>query len=103
MTERIYLTELGDMKGRRWTPLRKAELCERVRQGQLSPAQACARYGLGAQEFEEWRDLHARAGVNGLRTTKLQQYRGRLGPATTCRLRLSRGPFYGSAYGGSND
>ncbi len=59
----------------RWVTRRKAEVVAAVTGGLLSEKEARERYELSEEEFETWRQLYAKFGRKGLRTTRLQQYR----------------------------
>ena len=61
---------------RRWVIRRKAEVVAAVRGGLLTLEEACQRYSLSSEEFLSWQRLIDRHGVRGLRTTRLQEYRG---------------------------
>lgn len=61
----------------RWTIRRKAEVVAAVRDGVLSLDDACKRYTLTVEEFESWGHALDKHGVQALRTTRLQTYRGR--------------------------
>jgi hypothetical protein len=54
---------------------RKAEVIAAIRGGLLTAAEACARYRLSPEELELWQDSIDRAGVPGLRVTRIQLYR----------------------------
>jgi hypothetical protein len=60
----------------RWVTRRKAEIVAAVSGGLLTEDDACERYELSEEEFEGWRKLYASHGRKGLRTTRIQQYRG---------------------------
>ena len=69
-------TDLPPPHTRRWVIRRKAEVVFAVRGGLLSIEDACARYSLTVEEYLAWeRDIELH-GLAGLRTTKIQQYRG---------------------------
>ena len=59
----------------RWVIRRKAEVVAAVRGGLLSLDDACERYRLTNEEFLAWQKSIDRHGMQGLRTTRLQQYR----------------------------
>jgi hypothetical protein len=59
-----------------WVSRRKAEVLAAVNGGMLSVAEACARYRLSHEELGAWQRSIERAGIPGLRITRLQQYRG---------------------------
>lgn len=59
----------------RWVARRKAEVVAAVNGGLLTIAEACSRYNLTLEELASWQRMVDRAGVQGLRVTKLQAYR----------------------------
>jgi hypothetical protein len=59
----------------RWTIKAKLAVCEAIRLGDLSRADALARYGLADSELDSWIGKEARHGMPGLRVTKLKLYR----------------------------
>jgi len=59
----------------RWVVRRKAEVLAAISGGLLSEAEACARYRLSPEELELWQQAVERAGVPGLRVTRIQLYR----------------------------
>lgn len=59
----------------RWVARRKAEVIAAIRGGLLTTSEACARYRLSPEELELWADSLDRAGVPGLRVTRIQVYR----------------------------
>ncbi len=59
----------------RWVVRRKAEVVAAVKGGLLSAEDACARYGLTAEEFAGWQQAVDRSGMPGLRVTRVQHYR----------------------------
>lgn len=61
----------------RWVIRRKAEVVAAVHGGLLSIEEACERYSLSVDEYLGWEKLVMQHGVQGLRTTRIQQYRGR--------------------------
>jgi hypothetical protein len=61
---------------KRWVIRRKAEVVAAVRGGFLSLDVACERYKLTIDEFLIWYRLIARHGQEGLRVTKVMDYRG---------------------------
>lgn len=71
----LTLADLPDPKTRRWVPRRKAEVVHAVKGGLLSKEEAMARYNLTLPEYREWETLYAAHGVEGLRTTRLNDYR----------------------------
>ncbi len=58
-----------------WVSRRKAEVLAAIDGGLLSLDEACDRYRLSAEEVAAWRRSLDRAGLPGLRITKLQRYR----------------------------
>ncbi|MFV3126045.1 DUF1153 domain-containing protein [Niveispirillum sp. KHB5.9] len=74
---RLTLDDLPPPDTRRWVMRRKAEVVAGVRAGLLSVEDACARYGLSAEEFASWQEMIDRHGVQALRVTRLQDYRRR--------------------------
>ncbi len=61
---------------KRWVIRRKAQVVSAVRKGVLSLEEACGRYMLTADEFAAWERAIDKHGLAGLRTTRLQHYRG---------------------------
>lgn len=59
-----------------WVSRRKAEVLAAIDGGLLSIEDACDRYQLSSEEIDSWRRALDRAGLPGLRITKLQRYRG---------------------------
>jgi hypothetical protein len=71
----ITLESLPSPDTRRWVVRRKAEVIAAIRGGLLTAAEACARYRLSPEELELWQGSLDRAGVPGLRVTRIQLYR----------------------------
>ena len=71
----ITLDTLPPADTRRWVVRRKAEVIAAIRGGLLTAAEACARYRLSPEELELWQESLDRAGVPGLRVTRIQLYR----------------------------
>lgn len=71
----LTLKDLPSPETQRWVIRRKAEVVAAVRGGLLSLEEACARYGLTAEEFLSWRKSIDKHGLGGLRTTRIKQYR----------------------------
>jgi hypothetical protein len=61
---------------KRWITRRKAEVVTAVRAGLIGLDEACLRYGITAEEFLSWQRLLDDHGLQGLRATRLQDYRG---------------------------
>src|SRR3954466_1915702 len=70
-------TNLPSPDAQRWVASRKAIVVAAVRGGLLSMSDACARYRLTTEEFLSWQTQVDRDGLQGLRTTRIQEYRGR--------------------------
>ena len=66
---------LPDVTTGRWTAQRKAQLIAGIREGVITLARACERYGVSAAEVGEWMRLDQRHGTAGLRVCRLQHYR----------------------------
>jgi len=72
----LTLADLPKPSTRRWVARRKAEVVAAVRGGLLSLEDACKRYSLTVEEFLSWQRSLDSHGLAGLRTTRIQQYRG---------------------------
>ena len=59
-----------------WVSRRKAEVLAAIDGGLLSVDDACERYRLSLEELGAWRQSVERAGIAGLRITKIQRNRG---------------------------
>jgi len=59
----------------RWVVRRKAEVVAAVSGGLLTVDEVCDRYNLSIEEFASWQRAVDRAGMPGLRVTRVQQYR----------------------------
>src|SRR4051812_36521423 len=73
----LTLANLPSPDAQRWVASRKAMVVAAVRGGLLSMGDACARYRLTTEEFLSWQTQVDRDGLQGLRTTRIQEYRGR--------------------------
>ena len=71
------LADLPSLDAQRWVASRKAIVVAAVRGGLLSMSDACARYRLTTEEFLGWQTQVDRDGLQGLRATRVQEYRGR--------------------------
>jgi hypothetical protein len=60
---------------KRWVARRKAQVVAGVRSGLISLDEACRRYSLTVEEFLSWAHAGDEHGVQGLRVTRLQDYR----------------------------
>lgn len=74
--EPLTLNDLPRADTGRWVIRRKAEVVAAVRGGLIDLDAALERYGLTVEEFEAWQASIERHGMAGLRTTRIQQYRG---------------------------
>lgn len=74
--EPLTLNDLPSANTGRWVIRRKAEVVAAVRGGLIELDAALERYGLTTEEFEAWQASIERHGMAGLRTTRIQQYRG---------------------------
>src|SRR3954466_2671704 len=72
----LTLADLPQPDAQRWVASRKAIVVAAVRGGLLSMNDACARYRLTTEEFLSWQTQVDRNGLQGLRTTRIQEYRG---------------------------
>ena len=71
----LTLDTLPPLSESRWTARRKAEVAAAVNGALLTADEACERYGLSLEELGSWQRAEERAGMPGLRVTKLQHYR----------------------------
>ncbi len=71
----LTLADLPSSGTTYWVSRRKAEVLAAIDGGMLSTDEACARYRLSIEELASWRRSIDRAGIPGLRITRLQQYR----------------------------
>ena len=71
----LTLADLPPPETERWVIRRKAEVVAAVRGGLLSLDDACERYRLTNEEFLAWQKSIEQHGMQGLRTTRIQQYR----------------------------
>ncbi len=71
----LTVADLPPSNTRRWVIRRKAEVVAAVRGGLLSLEEACTRYRLTVEEFLSWQESIDDYGLQGLRTTRIQQYR----------------------------
>jgi hypothetical protein len=76
----MTLESLPPPDTRRWVVRRKAEVIAAIRGGLLTAAEACARYRLSPEELELWQESIDRAGVPGLRVTRIQLYKDYVAP-----------------------
>ena len=73
--EPLTLASLPPSGTKRWVIRRKAEVVAAVRGGILSLEEACQRYHLSIEEFLSWQRMIESHGLQGLRTTRVQDYR----------------------------
>lgn len=59
----------------RWVVRRKAEVLAAIDGGLITAEEACLTYRLSHEELDLWREAIERAGVPGLRVTRIQLYR----------------------------
>ncbi len=71
----LTIADLPPRDTKRWVIRRKAEVVAAVRGGLLSIDEACERYTLTVDEFLSWQRSIDKHGLQGLRTTRLQDYR----------------------------
>ena len=76
MTSSRYRVSPLPSPDQRMTPNRKARIVDGVAARELPIEAALERYGLTAEEFHTWQRKLDRHGVQGLRQTRAQQYRG---------------------------
>jgi len=60
----------------RWVVRRKAAVIAAVRSGRMTLEEALRRWNLTEEEYRSWERAFEEYGLPGLRTTRLQQYRG---------------------------
>ncbi|MHC8509104.1 MAG: CtrA inhibitor SciP [Rhodospirillales bacterium] len=72
---RMTRADLPPADTRRWVTRRKAEVVAGVRQGLITLAEACERYGLTVDEFMSWQKRLESHGVDGLRATRVVELR----------------------------
>ena len=68
--------ELPPPDVQRWTIRRKAAVVTAVADAVLTREEACRRYQLTEEELVSWQLAFEAHGLAGLRSTRLQQYRG---------------------------
>jgi Protein of unknown function (DUF1153) len=71
----LTMADLPSPSTVRWVAHRKAEIVAAVLGGLLTPDEACARYSLTMDEFLGWRRAMEFHGIDGLRVTRIRQYR----------------------------
>ena len=73
--ESLTMDDLPPPNIGRWITRRKAEVVTGVRTGLLSLDEACVLYGITIDEFLSWQRLLDEHGLQGLRVTRLKEYR----------------------------
>ena len=73
----LTMSNLPARDTQRWVASRKAIVLAAVRGGLLSMSEACAWYRLTTEEFLSWQVQADQNGLQGLRATRVQEYRGR--------------------------
>jgi hypothetical protein len=73
--EALTLDKLPPLTTTRWVIRRKAEVVAAVNGGLLTDNEACSRYGISIEELVSWMRAVERSGMNGLRVTRLKEYR----------------------------
>lgn len=73
--EPLTLDSLPPPETTRWVVRRKAEVVAAVKGGLLSVEEVCRRYNLTEEELASWQRAIDRAGMPGLRVTRIQHYR----------------------------
>ncbi len=68
-------SDLPSVKTMRWVARRKATVVTAVAAGMLSRDEALEMYGISGEEFDSWVKAMTTHGRNGLRVTKIQEYR----------------------------
>jgi hypothetical protein len=71
----LTLGDLPSSSTTYWVSRRKAEVLAAIDGGLLTIEEASARYRLSTEELDAWRRSVDRAGIAGLRVTRLQHYR----------------------------
>jgi len=73
--EPMTIEDLPSPNTRRWVVRRKAEVVAAVNGGLLTIDEVLERYNLTLEEFAGWQRAVDRSGMQGLRVTRIQQYR----------------------------
>ncbi len=94
MGEALTLDTIPPANTSRWVVRRKAQVVAAVTGGLLTLDEALARYSLTLEEFSGWLRAIDRAGVPGLRVTRIKDYRDSKGPEAQ-----ASSPTYGLALG----
>ena len=70
------MIELPSEDVRRWTVRLKAAVVDAVNGGEVTREEICRRYQISLEEFFSWQRNYESYGLHGLRSTRLQIYRG---------------------------
>jgi len=73
--ERMTRADLPSPGVRRWVPRRKARVVAAVEGGLISREEACSRYALSPEEFDDWKAGLTRYGLRGLCVTRINERR----------------------------
>ena len=79
----MTVDDLPPISTKRWVVRRKAEVVAGVHSGLISLDEACRRYHLSCSEFLSWQQLLETYGLQGLRTTRIKEYRPQPGITRT--------------------
>lgn len=71
----ISIEDLPPPDTKRWVVRRKASVVYAVEKGMIALEDACKRYGISIEEFDSWKRLFEQHGLDGLRVTRLGDYR----------------------------
>jgi hypothetical protein len=74
--EKMTRADLPAPAVRRWVPRRKARVVAAVEGGLISREEACSRYAISHEEFDDWKAGFSRHGLRGLCVTKINYRRG---------------------------
>jgi transposase-like protein len=66
----LTAADLPPQGATRWVPRRKAEIVAAVSGGLLSLTEACQRYRISHEEFQDWARAYAQNGLVGLRARR---------------------------------
>ncbi|HAU29100.1 MAG TPA: DUF1153 domain-containing protein [Rhodospirillaceae bacterium] len=74
-TEKYISRNLPPPGTKRWVAARKAQVVRAVQNGFISIDDACQTYNLSLEEFLSWERLFSNHGYQGLRATRIREYR----------------------------
>lgn len=80
MGEILTLDTIPPPTTTRWVSRRKAQVVAAIDGGLLTIEDGCERYRLSLEELASWQRSLDRAGVPGLRVTRVQHYRDKFDP-----------------------